>query len=148
MSGYPGMDSEPSVRLKFPAQAGELQRVREVVRRACDECGCTAALASDLVIAVGEACQNIVRHAYRDVDDGEATLEIFCRDGAVEFHLLDDAPPVDNEKLKPVWPKQVQAGGLGVCLINDIMDEVEHIHHPSGQGNLLRMVKSFKRESE
>jgi sigma-B regulation protein RsbU (phosphoserine phosphatase) len=148
MSDFTGNDSEPSVRVTFAAQAGELQRVREVVRRTCDECGCTAALANDLVIAVGEACQNIVRHAYRDVDDGEATLEIFCRDGAVEFRLLDDAPPVDNEKLKPVWPKKVQTGGLGVCLIYDIMDEVEHLPLPSGQGNLLRMVKSFKREPE
>ncbi len=148
MSDYQSKESEPSVRVTFPAQAGELQRVREVVRRTCVECGCSAALANDLVIAVGEACQNVVRHAYRDVDDGEATLEIFCRDGAVEFRLHDNAPPMDNEKLKPVWPKKVQAGGLGVCLIHDIMDEVEHLPLPSGHGNLLRMVKSFKRDPE
>jgi sigma-B regulation protein RsbU (phosphoserine phosphatase) len=148
MNNYTDKDSEPLLRVTFPAQAGELQRIREVVRTCCVECGCSGTLASDLVLAVDEACQNIVRHAYGGAEDGEATLEIFCRDSEVEFRLLDSAPPVDKEKLRPVWPKKVQPGGLGVCLIHDIMDEVEHISPPTGQGNLLRMVKSFKRDSE
>jgi sigma-B regulation protein RsbU (phosphoserine phosphatase) len=134
-------------RHTFPARADALQAVREVVNRACDDCGCTQSMATDIVIAVGEACQNVVRHAYRDIEDGEATLEIYCKEGIIEFRLQDSAPPVDPEKLKPEWPKEPGPGGLGICLIHDIMDEVEHIPVSSGQGNLLRMVKYIERNN-
>jgi sigma-B regulation protein RsbU (phosphoserine phosphatase) len=140
--------AEPLVSLTFPARAEELHPVREVVRETCEKCGCPPALAQDLVIAIGEACQNVVRHAYKDIDDGEATLDILCRDGMLEFCLLDTAPPVDREKVKPVWPKEVHPGGLGVCLIHNIMDRVEYLPAPSGQGNLLRMTKFFKRHKD
>jgi len=137
----------PLVSLTFPARAEELQPVREVVRETCEKCGCPPSLAQDLVIAIGEACQNVVRHAYKDIDDGKARLDILCRDGMLEFCLLDTAPPVDREKVKPVWPKEVHPGGLGVCLIHNIMDRVEYLPAPSGQGNLLRMTKFFKRHT-
>jgi sigma-B regulation protein RsbU (phosphoserine phosphatase) len=140
--------SEPLVSLTFPARAEELHPVREVVRKTCEKCGCPPALAQDLVIAIGEACQNVVRHAYKGVDDGKANLDILCRDGMLEFCLTDTAPPVDREKVKPVWPKEVHPGGLGVCLIHNIMDRVEYLPAPSGQGNLLRMVKFFKRHKD
>jgi len=132
-------------RLTFPARAGERHSVRELVSKTCARCGGEPDLTQDLLIAVGEACQNVVRHAYKDRDDGKATLEILCKDGIREFHLLDTAPPVEKEKVRPVWPKEVHPGGLEVCLIHDIMDEVEHLPPPSGRGNLLRMTKSFKR---
>lgn len=129
------------LRLKFRAEAGELQHVREAVRTACEQSGCSAALSQDLVIAVGEAAQNIVRHAYRGVDNGEAVLEILRKQGILEFRLLDSAPPVKQAKMKPVWPEDLKPGGLGICLIHDIMDEVEYLDTPTGKGNILRMVK-------
>jgi len=130
---------------RFPARADALTTVREVVNKACSDCGCTPDTATDIIIAVGEACQNVVRHAYRDEEEGEATLDIYCKDGIIEFRLHDSARPVDLEKLKPKWPDKLAPGGLGICLIHDIMDEVEYIPTPDGRGNLLRMVKSIKR---
>ena len=132
-------------RHTFPARADALQAVREVVTRGCAECGCTESMATDIVIAVGEACQNVVRHAYKDIEGGEATLEIYCKGGIIEFFLQDSAPPVDPEQLKPKWPEEPRPGGLGICLIHDIMDEVEYLPPPSGQGNLLRMAKYIER---
>jgi sigma-B regulation protein RsbU (phosphoserine phosphatase) len=137
--------ADPLVSLTFAARAEELHPVRERVRETCEQCGCPPGLAQDLVIAIGEACQNVVRHAYKGVDDGKATLEIRCVDGMMEFCLTDAAPPVDREKVKPVWPKEVHPGGLGLCLIHNIMDRVEYLPAPSGRGNLLRMVKYLKR---
>ena len=133
-------------RYTFPARADALQAVRDVVNNACETCGCATEAATDIVIAVGEACQNVVRHAYRDNEEGDATLEIYCKDGILEFRLQDSAHPVDREKIKPKWPKELGPGGLGVCLIHDIMDKVDYLPAPEGQGNLLRMVKSIKRK--
>jgi phosphoserine phosphatase RsbU/P len=134
-------------RHTFPARADALHSVREVVHNACDACGCAPEDATDIIIAVGEACQNVVRHAYKGRDEGDATLEIYCKDGILEFRLQDSARPVDQEKIKPVWPKELGPGGLGVCLIHDIMDKVEYLSPPKDQGNLLRMVKYIKRKN-
>jgi sigma-B regulation protein RsbU (phosphoserine phosphatase) len=131
-------------RYQFPARADALHAVREVVNNACERCGCAREAATDIIIAVGEACQNVVRHAYRDHDEGEASLEIYCKDGILEFRLQDTAQPVDTEKVKPKWPEEPGPGGLGLCLIHDIMDSVEYLPLPEGQGNLLRMVKLIK----
>ena len=141
-SDEPGMIA----RYTFPARADALQAVREVVNNACETCGCETKAATDIVIAVGEACQNVVRHAYRDSEDGDATLEIYCKGGILEFRLQDSAHPVDREKIKPKWPKELGPGGLGVCLIHDIMDKVDYLPVPEGQGNVLRMVKFIKRK--
>ena len=135
------------VTLTFLSCPEELARVRDAVRDSCRNCGCPDAVTQDLVIAIGEASQNIVRHAYRDSDDSPATLEILCGDGILEFHLRDTAPPVDEQALKPVWPEKVQAGGIGLCLIHDIMDEVEYLPVRGGRGNRLRMVKNFERDN-
>jgi sigma-B regulation protein RsbU (phosphoserine phosphatase) len=134
-------------RHTFQARADALHSVREVVNDACETCGCASEDATDIIIAVGEACQNVVRHAYKDRDAGDATLEIYCKDGILEFRLQDSARPVDQEKIKPVWPKELVPGGLGVCLIHDIMDKVEYLPPPADQGNLLRMVKYIKRKN-
>jgi len=135
------------VQHAFKARAEALHEVRGVVSRACEACGCSHALATDLIIAVGEACQNVVRHAYKDTQDGEATLEIHCKNGIIEFRLQDSAPTVDRDKLKPEWPEDPGSGGMGICLIHDIMDEVEFLPLPPGQGNLLRMVKQIERDT-
>jgi sigma-B regulation protein RsbU (phosphoserine phosphatase) len=140
-------EPEMIARHTFPARADALHSVREVVHNACDACGCAPEDATDIIIAVGEACQNVVRHAYKGYDEGDATLEIYCKDGILEFRLQDSARPVDQEKIKPVWPKELGPGGLGVCLIHDIMDKVEYLSPPKDQGNLLRMVKFIKRKN-
>ena len=134
-------------RHTFLSSADALPGVREATREACEACGCSAELTQDMVIAISEACQNIVRHAYKDADDGIATLEIRCKDGILEFLLEDSAPPVDVEKLKPKWPEKLKPGGLGICLIHDVMDEVEYLPVPSGKGNLLRMAKFINRDN-
>ena len=134
-------------RHTFKASPDALPGVREVTREACKACGCSDELTQDMIIAVSEACQNIVRHAYKDAADGKATLEICCKDGILEFFLEDSAPPVDKEKLKPKWPKELKPGGLGICLIHDVMDEVEYLPVPPGKGNLLRMAKFIERDN-
>jgi len=138
---------EMLARYTFPARADALQSVREVVNDACDACGCVPQDTTDILIAVGEACQNVVRHAYRGLGEGDATLEIYCEDGILEFRLQDSARPVDQEKIKPKWPEELGPGGLGICLIHDIMDKVEYLPMPEGQGNLLHMVKFIKRKN-
>ena len=102
-------------------------------------------LMEEMVLAIDEACQNIIRHVYPGVRDGQAELEIICKDGLLEFRLQDFGPTSDKDKIKPKRPKKLRPGGLGVFLMHEIMDEVGYLPVPPGKGNLLRLVKRIER---
>ncbi|MBC8158997.1 MAG: SpoIIE family protein phosphatase [Alphaproteobacteria bacterium] len=135
------------LRINFPAVPGELKRVREAVAGALQREGCSASFCTDVVLVIDEACQNIIRHAYKGIVEGEITLEI-RRDGDDLIVLIRDfADTVDANKIKPRDLEDIRPGGLGTHLIREIMDEVEFAPPPGKSGNLLRMSKKLERRN-
>ena len=129
------------LQLRFPARAKELKKIREAVRRGVTDCGCSAKSAADIVLAIDEACQNIIRHAYRGDSDDVIELEVERRGENLVFSLADHAPAIDPSRVKPRDLEDVRPGGLGTHFIRRVMDEVEFLRPASGRGNLLRMVR-------
>jgi sigma-B regulation protein RsbU (phosphoserine phosphatase) len=107
-------------------------------------CGCSEGVARDIVIAVDEACQNVIRHAYKGAPNGQVILDI-GRDGDnMVLSLHDFAATVDVSKIKPRDLDDLRPGGLGTHFINEIMDQVDFIAPPQGVGNMLRMVRKIE----
>lgn len=126
--------------LRFPARPARLKQVRALVRRAAIACGCDEDAMHDLVMAVDEACQNIIRHAY-DGRRGDIVITIL-RDGPrLVVRLMDFAPPVDVARIQPRPLDELRPGGLGTHFIRELMDEVCFLPPPPGAGNLLQMTK-------
>mgnify|MGYP003735926103 CR=1 FL=1 len=99
---------------------------------------------ADLVLVIDEACQNIIRHAYKGSTEGEITLEIRRDDDDLIVLLRDFADTVDVTKIKPRDLEDIRPGGLGTHLIREIMDEVEITPLPGNSGNLMRMSKKLE----
>jgi sigma-B regulation protein RsbU (phosphoserine phosphatase) len=133
--------SKRVLQLRFPARAAELKRVRDAVRESLEGCGCSAKSTADIVLATDEACQNIIRHAYRGDSDNVIELEIERQGDSLVFSLTDQAPAIDPSRVKPRDLEDIRPGGLGTYFIRRVMDEVEFLRPPSGRGNLLRMVR-------
>ena len=132
---------EKIIEFSFPSQAGQLKKVRAKVRDTARLCGFGADAVQDIVLAVDEACQNIIRHAYGGSAEGEIVIEI-CRAGGDFVILLRDfAEPTDVGTVKPRDLDDVRPGGLGTHFMAEVMDRVEFLTPPEGGGNLLRMVK-------
>lgn len=129
------------VELRFPSEPDRLCIVRSLVKYTAEFAGCDAALAEQLVLAVNEACMNIIQHAYGEDSTGEIILEIFNNADTMKFRLQDYAAPVDIDKIKPRQLDELRPGGLGTHFIREIMDEVEVGHLEAGQGNYLEMSK-------
>lgn len=127
--------------MEFPARADRLKPVRDAVRQTAIGLGCSPDIAHDIVIAVDEACQNIIRHAYGDTPEGDIVLQIRHQDDNVVIMLRDFAATVDASGFTPRPLDELRPGGLGTHLMSEVMDEVEYMTPPSGDGNLLRMVK-------
>ena len=129
------------LELHFRARPGELRSVRTRVREALGRAGMEEACIADVVMAVDEASQNVIRHAYAGDPDGSIELRIDHTSSELVISLIDYAPEVDPEAVRGRNLEDLRPGGLGTHFIRSSMDEVEFEVPPPGCGNLLRMVK-------
>lgn len=128
------------VELRFPAHPRRLRRVRGVVSRAVAGLGCSETCVHDVVMAIDEACQNIIRHAYGG-RRGDIVLAIRLDGQDLVIRLVDFADPVDVSTIRPRPLEDLRPGGLGTHLMRSAMDEIVFLPPPPGAGNLLQMTK-------
>ena len=120
------------VEMKIPAKAEYVGVIRLTLSGIASRMGFSYELIEDLKIAVSEAITNAVQHAYID-DDGEVLvgfsiysnkLEVKVADHGKSFNLskvyAESGPYKENEKVE-----FLREGGLGLYLIETLMDEVE-----------------------
>ncbi|MEC4674914.1 MAG: ATP-binding protein [Nitrospirota bacterium] len=131
---------------RFPARARVLCQTRSAVRDCLVNDGCQSVAVEDVVLAIDEACQNIIRHAYCGETDQEILLHITRHESQLEIHLRDFAPTVSADCMKPRALDDIRPGGLGSHLIQEIMDDVSIAPSPNGPGNVMRMTKWVKRD--
>jgi sigma-B regulation protein RsbU (phosphoserine phosphatase) len=133
---------------RFAAQPEQMRELRSALRSALDGAGIDAGLRDRLVLAVDEACCNIIRHAYGEHHSGDIAVRVSNEGSVLEFRLLDSAPPVDPccVRAKPLG--EVRAGGLGVALIESVMDEWGLCARADGRGNRLVMRKRVEARNQ
>jgi len=130
---------ERLIELRFPAKPDRLMLIRRVIRDTATEAGCTEKKADDVVLAVNEACMNIIQHAYKGTQDGDIILEIINNKSDLVFTLTDHSDPVDVTTIKPRELDEIRPGGLGTHFINEVMDVVEYSVLDDQTGNRLTM---------
>lgn len=132
----------------FRATPETLADIRRVVDQWCARVGASPEDRHAVVLAVDEACTNVVEHGYAGGDSGAIHLRcqlrsdevrVTVRDTGRSFHP-DDAPPPD---LESGWEER-RIGGLGWHLIRGMVDEVRYRADPAG--NELTLVKRLTRE--
>ena len=84
--------AEPLLELHFTARADRLKLVRGAIRAAARMCGFDEGTAQNIVLAVDEACQNIIVHGYGKRGEGAVILGLFQGDGGILVRLRDFAP--------------------------------------------------------
>lgn len=130
------------LRVRVPARPDRLKLIRSAVEQAAKYCGAPDAWTFDLTMAVDEACQNIIRHAYGGRPDaGDIVVDFIRRGDSMEVHLMDFAEPVDPATIKSRDLSEVRPGGLGVHLIKSVCDEAHFVPPPPGIGNLFKLTK-------
>lgn len=145
-SGSSATEGRPtSVReITVAAEEGQLSRVRDFIVEVCEEAGFSSREVSNTKLAVDEACTNIIKHAYSDRDEnGDIKVQVSISPGDISIVLRDRGSRFDFAGVKdPDLDHYVETGrkgGLGVFLINRLMDGVEY--HSSDGGNELVLTK-------
>ncbi len=102
----------------------------------------------DLKVAVSEACTNVTEHAFSDDDENTAhsfRLRYSVSDGELTLEVEDEGRGFDPKHLPDAKRKEyVEASGLGLYLIAELMDEVD-IQSAPGSGTKITMTKRSAR---
>jgi PAS domain S-box-containing protein len=123
--------SEPLL-LRLPAEPYVLASFRQTLRRWLREIGASPQIANDIVIASGEACANVIQHAY-GVKEGPLEVDLVLLDRTVEVTVRD----------RGSWrPSGGRDAGHGERLIRGLMDSVE-VRSGSG-GTIVRMRRQLQ----
>ena len=97
----------------------------------------------ELVLAIGEATQNIVKHAYKNENTSDRMqIKISFKDNELEIGFYDKGKPVKPENIKHRKLDDVKPGGLGTFFIKQIMDEVA-FKNEKGWNNHLVLTKKY-----
>jgi sigma-B regulation protein RsbU (phosphoserine phosphatase) len=129
---------------EFPAETAALAEIRNAVRAAAREAGCPPQCEEQLLLAVNEACMNVVQHGYRFAPGEALRLQLVERGPELTVRLLDRARPVREDELRSRELDQIRPGGLGVHFMREVMDGVSCLAPPPGFTNLLEMKKRWK----
>ncbi len=122
------LDEIAGLDLQMPASPRALAHIRSSIRRWLHAVGVSGQDASDLLVAVGEACANTVEHAYGP------------RGGSVRVRM-DLRPPDVVATVSDTGhyrPSRGKNGGRGTLLMQALTDEVTIEHDPSGTEITLR----------
>lgn len=138
----------PVRRITVPAERRSIEGVRECVRASAAAAGLPSGDTTKAILAVEEACVNIIDHAYAGRAGGP--IEVSCEPGAglLTIRIRDQGRTFDPTLAPaPDLGRNIgerSVGGLGIHLIRSLMDEVR-FEAPAGGGNLLTLVKRATR---
>ena len=110
----------------FLVRSSSLKDVRSFCREVFEKLHIDQNLKDELVLAIAEAAQNIVKHAYKDFPetDDRMVVQISCNNNTLEIAFFDKGKPVEKEKIKHRAIDDIKPGGLGTFFIQEIMDSI------------------------
>ena len=111
----------------FLVRSASLKDVRTFCREVFEKLKIEQSLKDELVLAIAEAAQNIVKHAYKDSPDSKELMvvQISRENNELQIAFYDMGSPVDPKKVKHREIDSIRPGGLGTFFIQEIMDAVE-----------------------
>tara|TARA_B100000700_G_C14623743_1_gene659468 strand:+ start:159 stop:578 length:420 start_codon:yes stop_codon:yes gene_type:complete len=128
----------------FPVHTKSLKEVRDFARAIFDQSPIFNNQKDELVLAIAEAAQNIVKHAYKDVTETKDIMQIKIsfKNNELTIGFYDKGKPVNKENIKHRKLDDIKPGGLGTFFIQQIMDEVV-FKEATGWHNHLVLTKNF-----
>ena len=109
----------------FLVHSSSLKDVRSFSRDVFDKFNLSQDLKDELVLAIAEAAQNIVKHAYQNEEtQDKMEIRISLKDGELEIGFFDKGRPVEKDNVRHRKIDDIKPGGLGTFFIQQIMDAV------------------------
>jgi serine/threonine-protein kinase RsbW len=129
----------------FVVHSSNLKEVRIFSREVFEKINLPQEQKDELVLAIAEAAQNIVKHAYKGVEDtkDKMQIKISFKGNQLEIGFFDKGKPVIPENIQHRKLDDIKPGGLGTFFIKQIMDEAIFKKNQKGWVNHLVLTKTI-----
>lgn len=130
------------LKLSVPGKPEYVGMVRLAISSLANYAGFDIEAIEDIKVAVSEACNNVVCHGQSDYCK---SYEVACEigDDKLVISIVDQAGGYDTTSYEEPNIECPREGGLGIFIINTLMDEVT-ILSELGFGTSIKMIKYYK----
>ena len=139
-------DKTKEKKIIVKSRTENLSQIRNFICDFTSDIGFSAEAIDNIMLAVDEACTNIIKHAYKFYPDGEIIIKLKYSGKKLAITIIDYgasfAPETVPEPDLRKYYKQHKVGGLGMYLMKTLMDDVKYISVP-GKYNQVLLLKSL-----
>jgi serine/threonine-protein kinase RsbW len=132
--------------LLIKSRTENLTTVRDFISSAIEEVNTPQDVAGDIVLAVDEACTNIIKHAYKFFPDGDINIKLRYSEKKITVKITDHGSPFSPETVPTPdlqkYFEEKRVGGLGMYLMKSLMDDVRYKSVP-GKYNQVLLTKKL-----
>jgi serine/threonine-protein kinase RsbW len=129
----------------FIVSTSSLKEVRVFSREVFENINIPQEQKDELVLAIAEAAQNIVKHGYKGVENttDKMQIKISLKNNELEIGFFDKGKPVVPGNVQHRKLDDIKPGGLGTFFIKQIMDEAVFKKDKKGWVNHLVLTKKI-----
>ena len=135
-----------SSELIVKSKTENLSLIRDFISSQAASSGISAEQIENIMLAVDEACTNIIKHAYKSFPEGDIVIKLEFNNQKLIISIIDhgntfDPSAVPDPDLQKYY-RNGKVGGLGMYLMKTLMDDVKYISVP-GKYNKVLLSKSI-----
>ncbi len=136
-----------SAAFEIVASLKSLPEIRRAILAQAKSLGIDGRRIYRVILAVEEACSNVIRHAYDRRTTNPLNVMIETTSNRVHVLIRDVGRPFDFNEYpsRDMVQRSLRArarGGYGIHLIKSLMDRCEYVRSDTGENN-LSLVKYF-----
>lgn len=133
-------------KLEINSRTENLAEIREFINSAAVDAGFSKEAIDNIILAVDEACTNIIKHAYKYLPDGKIILNLKTDKKTFTIDIIDygksfEPGLIPNPDLQKYFDEK-RVGGLGMYLMKSLMDDVKYTSVP-GKFNQVSLSKNI-----
>jgi serine/threonine-protein kinase RsbW len=133
--------------LRVKSKTENLSVIRDFVSGNAREAGIPVATVENIILAVDEACTNIIKHAYKLSPEGEINIKIDYDKDKFTVTIIDYGKSFEPDRVPlpdlQKYYREHRVGGLGMYLMKSLMDDVTYISVP-GKYNQVLLSKNIR----
>jgi serine/threonine-protein kinase RsbW len=142
------VDNKNSVgELRVKSKTENLSEIRDFVSTNAEKAGIESSTIDNIILAVDEACTNIIKHAYKLSPQGEIIIKIDYDDEKFIITIIDYGKSFEPESIPQPdlrkYYREHRVGGLGMYLMKSLMDDVKYTSIP-GKYNQVLLRKNIR----
>ena len=145
MNFYNSSLNQISETKDFLVNSSSLKDIRTFSRNVFDKINLPQEQKDELVLAIAEAAQNIVKHGYKGVEETSDRMEIkiSLKEDELEIGFFDKGKAVVPGNVHHRKLDDIKPGGLGTFFIKEIMDAAVFKKDQKGWINHLVLTKKI-----